>query len=176
MQRPGWQARLNAAAVPAGIASWLREPGSLTARLVKNSRQFRVRLLASGNGRALGGWPPNSRARQARVREVVLEADGIPVIFAHTVIPAHARGRLRRWLAGLGERSLGSLLFTHPGFQRTPLTYRRLPRNHPLYRRASPWTDHPTPTLWARACRHRLGGESVQVVEVMLPVLGRLHG
>jgi chorismate-pyruvate lyase len=52
------------------------------------------------------------------VREVVLECDGVPVIFAHTTLSTAANGRLTRWMAALGSRSLGSLLFTYPGFRR----------------------------------------------------------
>lgn len=107
-----------------------------------------------------------------KMREVLLECDGVPVIFAHTLLPLAARGRLGRWLSGLGERSLGSLLFTRPGFARTPIEYRRLDRRDPLYWRALRAANlAPPPCLWARRSAHALDGQQVLVTEVFLPAI-----
>ncbi len=150
------------------LRSWLVEPGSLTARCQAGCARFRVRLLACGRGAALADEVP-ARGRPW-VREVVLECDGVPVIFAHTVLPAQPRGRLSRWLARLGSRSLGSLLFAFPGFTRGCLEFRRLDRRHPLYARAARHGPD-EPDLWARRSRHELEGQEVLVTEVFLPAL-----
>ena len=86
------------------LRSWLTEPGSLTARCQRACRDFRVRLLEYG--RDLPHADEMPRRRLARVREVVLECDGAPVIFAHSVLSTATSGRLTRWLAGLGSRFL----------------------------------------------------------------------
>lgn len=151
------------------LRSWLTETGSLTARCVRHSRQFAVRLLAYGKARPLGD---EAAARRAWVREVVLECDGRPVIFAHTTL-ACGGGRLTRWLAGLGSRSLGSLLFSYPGFDRGPIEFCRFDARHPLYRRAARLGPLP-PVLWARRSLHTLAGQSVLVTEVFLPEITRL--
>jgi chorismate--pyruvate lyase len=105
------------------------------------------------------------------VREVVLECDGRPVIFAHTTLATVAPGRLSRWMAGLGNRSLGSLLFSYPGFRRGTIEFLRLDARHPLYRRAAALGPVGA-SLWARRSLHRLGWQQVLVTEVFLPAIG----
>lgn len=175
MVRHRWRPRLPGGACDPRLASWLTEPGSLTARCQRNSRQFRVRLLHYGWGRALAedAERAGGRRRLARVRDVVLECDGVPVIFAHTALSAEGKGRLGRWLANLGGRSLGSLLFTHPGFRRGGIEFLRLDRGHPLFRRALPHGGA-ADCLWARRSWHRLGGQRVLVTEVFLPAIAGL--
>jgi chorismate--pyruvate lyase len=133
-----------------------------------------VRLLSYGKGKALADEAAGDQiGRQlAWVREVALECDGQPVIFAHTTLSTAARGRMIRWMAGLGSRSLGSLLFSYPGFERGAIEFLRLDARHPLYRRAAALGPVPT-TLWARRSRHRLGNQAVLVTEVFLPAVAR---
>jgi chorismate--pyruvate lyase len=107
------------------------------------------------------------------VREVALECDGVPVIFAHTTLASLGRGRLGRWLAGLGSRSLGSLLFAFPGFRRGAIEFRRLDHRHALYRRAAALGEVGK-FLWARRSWHSLDGQRVVVTEVFLPAIVRL--
>lgn len=175
MKRSQWRARLTASLDDPLLRSWLSEPGSLTARCQRGCASFRVRLLRYGKGRALADEETGSRVgrQPAWVREVVLECDGQPVIFAHTTLSTATRGRLTRWMEGLGNRSLGSLLFAYPGFRREAIEYLRLDRRHPLYRRAAAVAEVGE-TLWARRSLHRLGAQRVLVTEVFLPAIARL--
>lgn len=158
--------------------SWLTEPGSLTARCQAASRHFRVRLLHYGRRPPL----PDETAffglrRQAPAwgREVLLECDGVPVIFAHTVLPLQPGGRLTRWLGGLGSRSLGSLLFANPGFCRGDIEFIRLDARHPLFRRAVAAAGLAgVGELWARRSAHTLAAQTVLVTEVFLPAIAAL--
>jgi len=163
------------------LASWLTEPGSLTTRCGRNCQVFRVRLLAQGSGRLAADEAAFFALRsglKAWRREVVLECDGVPVIYARTVLPHQPRGRLGCWLAGLGSRSLGSLLFIHPGFERASLHFLRLGPGHALFRRAAGFVPgegcSPT-TLWSRRCGHRFGGQTLLVTEVFLPAIRDLR-
>lgn len=157
------------------LRSWLVEAGSLTARCQAACGRFRVRLVACGRGAALRDEAFTLGGLQGRswVREVVLECDGVPVIFAHTVLADRPRGRLTRWLVGLGSRSLGSLLFAYPGFARGGLEFLRVDRRHPLHGRASPYAPG-ADCFWARRSLHRLGGQQVLVTEVFLPAVADL--
>ncbi|MGE5469886.1 MAG: chorismate--pyruvate lyase family protein [Bacteroidota bacterium] len=175
MRADQWRNRLTGQPPGAVLASWLTEPDSLTARCQRHCRQFRVRLLHFGKGRPLAddGLVPEDGRQPAWVREVALECDGVPVIFAHTTLATASRGRLSRWLCRLGSRSLGSLLFSHPGFRRGGIELRRLDSRHPLFQRAA--ALGPTGKyLWARRSMHRLGAQRVVVTEVFLPAIERL--
>lgn len=171
MMRSHWRACLPGSLRDPLLRSWLSEPGSLTARCQRACVRFRVRLLRYGKGRPLADEAAGSAP--AWVREVVLECDGRPVIFAHTTLSTATRGRLSRWMSGLGDRSLGSLLFAYPGFRRERIEYLRLDRRHPLYQRAAAVAEvgeH----LWARRSLHRLAAQRVLVTEVFLPAITRL--
>lgn len=172
-----WRTRPTGGPLDAALASWLTEPGSLTARCQRNSRQFRVRLLRYEKGRALAdeGILLDQARHPAWIREVALECDGVPVIFAHTTLSTASNGRLSRWLSRLGSNSLGSLLFTHPGFQRGAIEFRRLDKRHPLFQRAAA-LGMAGDTLWARRSLHRLGAQQVLVTEVFLPAVALLGG
>ena len=86
-----------------------------------------------------------------------------------------ARGPLTRWLARLGNRSLGALLFSHAGFVRGPLVSRRLDVRDALYSRAVVAmnlnsTAKPA-VLWARRSNFSFGRQRVLVTEVFSPSL-----
>lgn len=173
MRAAAWRPRLARGAGNRPFLSWLTEPGSLTARCRAACRDFRVRLRYYGCRRPL---PDESaffglrHGQPAFSREVLLECDGVPVIFAHTVLPRRPRGRLAHWLAGLGSRSLGSLLFAHPGFGRGAIELIRLDKRHPLFGRAVAATGVAgVRQLWARRSAHFLDGQTVLVTEVFLP-------
>jgi chorismate--pyruvate lyase len=173
MKRSKWRAHLAGGACDPHLRSWLTEPDSLTARCQRACTDFRVRLLRFGKGRALADESAGGEIGRglAWVREVVLECDGRPVIFAHTTLATVAPGRLSRWMAGLGNRSLGSLLFSYPGFRRGTIEFLRLDARHPLYRRAAALGPVGA-SLWARRSLHRLGRQQVLVTEVFLPAIG----
>lgn len=172
MIRNPWRARLAGGPLDAVLASWLCEPGSLTARCLRNCKHFRVDLLRYDKGRALAdeGLPQGQSRSPAWIREVALVCDGVPVIFAHTTLSTARRGRLGRWLSGLGSSSLGSLLFTHPGFRRGAIEFLRLDQRHPLFRRAAALGETGD-CLWARRSLHSLGAQQVLVTEVFLPAI-----
>lgn len=175
MKRSKWRVRLAGACADPILRSWLTETASLTARCQQGCDDFRVRLLRYDKGRALADELAGGEVMRglAWVREVALECDGVPVIFAHTTLSTAAGGRLTRWMAGLGSRSLGSLLFSYPRFRRGPIEFLRLDARHPLYWRAAR-LGAPGQYLWARRSLHRLGAQRVLVTEVFLPAIARL--
>jgi chorismate lyase len=164
--------------VPDAYAPWLRDHGSLTARIAGRCAEFSVQTVRSGYARIAFDESSalNIPARQlAYSREVFLLADGQPVVFAHS---ACATKELRgAWLAmrGLGNRSLGSLLFTHPLVTRQSLHYQALRSNHPLYRRAANALKNRPPILYARRSLFTLHNAPLLVTEVFLPEILRLQ-
>ncbi|MBS1229764.1 MAG: Chorismate lyase [Proteobacteria bacterium] len=174
--RIAWRSKLPRSAAP--VSQWLLGRGSLTARLQARG-SFTLDLRYQGLARptldeaiALGA----KRNRLLRVREVVLRVDGQALVFAHTVLPCRPRGPLGVWFARLGSRSLGALLFAHPGFARSAISCRRLDPRHVLFKPATDalqLTDVPPKVLWARRSRFVFGQQSVLVTEIFSPAL---HG
>lgn len=157
---------------------WLRDEGSLTRRIQQRCKVFTVRPLRSSLARvaydesALLGFPPD---RYAFSREVFLCADGKPVVFAHsTCAREHLRGAWST-VRGLGNRSLGTLLFAHPLIERQPLHYKALRSHHPLYKSASAILDEIPERLWARRSLFHLHGAPLLVTEVFLPAILKLR-
>jgi len=170
-----WQARLALPTSEAPYRHWLTGAGSLTARIRARCTHFAVRVLRQrllpphADELALLGIAPRE---WAWVREVLLEADGVPVVFAHSVLAQrHARGPWQMF-GRIGERSLGAVLFADPRIARRPLSYRRLDARHPLYRaalRGAAFDAQAVPHLWARRSVFNRGGQSLLVCEVFLP-------
>lgn len=170
-----WQ--LSTLGCTPALQPWLHDRGSLTQRIQQRCEKFTVQLLHNGLARiaydesALLGIAPKQLAWS---REVFLYADGKPVVFAHsTCAAAHLRGA---WgaIAGLGNRPLGAMLFTHPLVKRMPLHYQPLHPHHPLHRSASR-ISHLPHTLWARRSLFYLHGAPLLVTEVFLPDILQLH-
>jgi chorismate--pyruvate lyase len=137
MPEQRWRSSLLRTVDNVAFLPWLRDRASLTARIQARGR-FALRVLRQGLARptadealALGLMG----GEKAWIREVALSCDDQRVVFAHTVLPCRPRGPLTLWLARLGSRSLGALLFAHAGFRRGPMTFKRIDRRHALFMR-----------------------------------------
>ncbi len=164
--------------VPEAYTPWMQDHGSLTLRIQQRCNTFAVQPVRSGLAR-IAHDESDVLAIPARhyaySREVYLLADGKPVVFAHSACAQeHLRGA---WLAmtGLGNRSLGSLLFTHPLVERQPLHYLALRALHPLYQRAASVLQDAPDTLYARRSLFHLHGAPLLVTEVFLPEVVKLR-
>lgn len=179
MRESSWRLPRKRDAAQAGLAGWLRDRGSLTARLSRHGR-FSVNVCHEGWRRPLPDEFPllGTASRElVRTREVVLCCDGVPVVFAHTVLGPRPRGALTLWFKRVGKRSLGALLFAHPGIRRGTLEARRLDRRHPLFDpAASAFAGHAPVSreLWARRSRFGFGRQTLLVSEVFSPAVADL--
>jgi hypothetical protein len=123
-----WRSSLMRAPDNVSFMPWLRDRGSLTARI-----QARGPFCRSGaapgprqSQRPMKHWRSGCHARRGPgCGKWALSCDGQIVVFAHTVLPHRPRGPLSLWLARLGNRSLGALLFAHPGFERGAMKFKR---------------------------------------------------
>ncbi|MDD2701139.1 MAG: chorismate lyase [Sideroxydans sp.] len=158
----------------AELRPWLYDHGSLTARIQQRCERFAVQPVRSGLARiaydeaAVLGIAPH---RLAYSREVFLHADGQPVVFAHSACRAEDLRGVWQAMQGLGNRSLGSLLFTHPLVVRQPLHFAALRPHHPLYQSALREADLCPERLWARRSLFTLHGAPLLVTEVFLPAI-----
>ncbi len=134
--RARWQAHAPAAGA---LRSWLVDQSSLTLKLRARCQQFRVRRLHQSRAPCLAdeaGAIGLVRVHQVWEREVLLECDQVPMVFAHTVVPLAATANDWPLFSALGERSLGSTLFGDPQVQQGCLHWARLRPVHPLAQRA----------------------------------------
>lgn len=157
---------------PRALQPWLAERGSLTARLVAHYPQFSVRVLRQReqppHGDELATLQQRRRAR-VLTRDVLLMSGQTPLVYAHSVATRSAvRGGFRR-LKGIGNRSLGSMLFADPTIRRSPLAWRQIDRRHPLWQQAHAAVGPLPARLWARRSLFITGPDRLLVTEVFLP-------
>jgi chorismate--pyruvate lyase len=169
-----WHNHVNAVSRTRLMVDWLTNRHSLTARLVARSEQFRVQRLHQRSALCLHDeFDAIGLARQVRVveREVLLCCDGTAVVYAHTVVPVSATASQWPLFAGLGEKSLGTTLFSDPLVERGDMAYASLRPGHPLMRRiAALQMDAEAPLrLLARRSVFRRKGACLLVTEVFLP-------
>lgn len=176
MKRHDWPRFLPA--LPSAYTPWMHDHGSLTLRIQQRSARFTVQPVRQGlahiayDESSLLNLPAHHHAYS---REVYLYADAQPVVFAHSACASqHLRG-IWRAMNGLGNRSLGSLLFTHPQVTRRPLHYLALRAPHPLYQRAASVLATAPDILYARRSLFQLHGAPLLVTEVFLPYILRLQ-
>ncbi|HEY1228494.1 MAG TPA: chorismate lyase [Ramlibacter sp.] len=180
MRRARWLAHPDGAGASAAMRDWLTTPGSLTARLIAHSRQFRVQKLRQAGNLCLADEAAAiGLARPERVleREVLLRCDGAPVVYGHTVVPLSATAHDWPLFSALGERSLGTTLFYDPRVKRGQLEFARIRPGHPLLARvqaalAREGLGLQSDTVYyARRCVYRRRQGLLLVTEVFLPAV-----
>ncbi len=169
---PAWclGTTLSHAALPVAVVEWLYDADSLTKRLKQAcGGRFQVRLLEQA-------WQRPMRCERrllglgerelALVRQVCLLCGGRVVVFARTVLP---RGVLRsryRYLARLGGKPLGEVLFRDLSMRRSEVQLARIddPRRlHPALADCAGQAP-----VWGRRSLFRLGGQPLLVSEVFV--------
>ena len=122
-----WLAQLSQLGqLPLGWQSWLEEEGSLTLRLKHQAKQsFSVNLLLEE--------PPlpchneldllGISHQECWVRQVYLEVDNQPWVFARSIMPLANLSPTARQLIQVGNQPLGHLLFANPQVKRGPLVF-----------------------------------------------------
>ena len=160
----------------AKLHSWLIERGSLTLRLKNQFQGFSVNPQRQLRKKCFIGDTSvlNMPIRMnSLIREVTLNNNGQALVFAHSVIPFNSLVGTWRNLGKLGNRSLGTALFANPLVTRTPITFKKLGLNHPLYQLAVQHQYYPPKFLWARRSVFKLKSAKILVTEVFLPNLLR---
>jgi chorismate lyase len=151
---------------------WLIDNGSLTARLKSHYDDFNLMPLKSVHEKAhLDEWAVFNMANYQHVliREVLLSGKGKPAVFAHSVIPLNSLHGQWIGLGRLGNKPLGAALFANPNVTRTPLQFKKITKQHPLYRKAIAHSNEKPNALWARRSVFNLNCAKILVTEVFLP-------
>ena len=162
------------------VRAWLQVEGSLSARIASVSGRLAVRVLRQGPVRLQPaeaerlGCPAGAGAHG---REVILLADGVPVVYARSVLQAvHARGTWKA-IRGLGNRALADLLFGLPPAQRSEFEFARFAPGsgvaatvHRRWREAT-GADWGRREVWARCSVFTRRGAPLLVTECFAPAI-----
>lgn len=156
--------------IPDQWRDWLSDTGSLTQRLLDASDgKLSVQIIRQcldaprlSERLALGLAP----RRLALIREVILLGDGVPWVYARSVLPmATLTGSLRK-LRRLDNRPLGALLFQSPSMTREPVEV----ACHTSANAKLPVVlGHIDTPLWGRRSVFRLNRKPLLVSEIFLP-------
>jgi len=128
---------------------------------------FRVQRLYQGwevplpSERALLGLPPR---QLALVREVALSLGPDAVVFARSVFPLSSLTGELAHLRRLENKSLGAILFKHPGMRRRPFELALMAGNCGYL----PASLHQAAPAWGRRSRFDIAGRPLLVSEVFL--------
>lgn len=178
LSEPLWQPvdRHTHASLPPGTRRWLTDNASLTGLLIASGRgEFRVQRLFQGwetplpSERRLLELP---QRQLSLVREVVLLLDDNPVVFARSIFPFSSLVGELAHLRRLQSRSLGAILFRHPGMHRHPFELALMPGGSDYL----PMLFRQNPPAWGRRCRFETGGKKLMVSEVFLEAFTPWHG
>jgi chorismate--pyruvate lyase len=154
---------------------WLTHTQSLTSRIKSRCKHFQVQVLFEGEDVLV---PIESRLLgvrgSSRAREVLLIADGHPVVWARTVVPSRALRGPWFFLRGLGSKPLGARLFSDPLIERSQFVFLQ---GYHLQRKALVRTEHtvgagPHP---ARCALLQRQSAPALLTEVLLPSLRDLE-
>jgi chorismate--pyruvate lyase len=167
---PRWRAMglYTSATLAPELRVWLTDDGSLTEHLIASDRgKFAVQRLYQGwevplpSERRLLALP----ARQlALVREVALLLGGDVVVFARSIFPISSLAGSLAHLRRLQNKSLGAILFKHPGMHRHPFELAHMPGDSDYL----PKSLRQSAPAWGRRCRFEIEGKKLMVSEVFL--------
>ena len=163
--------------LPTNMACWLFDPASLTARLLNASDgNFRVRVMSQSWGTPL--WNESKRLgmreRQvALIREVFLYCNDEPWVFARTVIPRTTLTGKENYLANLGSKPLGAVLFSDPNMHRDHFEITCLRDGDLLYSHANQLADNKPTEIWGRRSAFYLSAKPLLVNEIFLPAIAQ---
>lgn len=163
--------------LPDNMACWLLDPASLTSRLVEASDgNFRVRVMSQAWGTPL--WNESKRLGMkqrevALLREVFLYCNDEPWVFARTIIPRSTLTGREKYLANLGNKPLGAVLFADPNMQRDLFEVAWMQAGELLFTHACQLSPDKPNEIWGRRSVFYLSAKPLLVNEIFLPEISR---
>ncbi|SNX29274.1 chorismate lyase [Polynucleobacter meluiroseus] len=157
--------------------AWLSDSGSLTQKIERTIGQTLSVIVLSDGRQNLNSDESryfHFRLRRCRVREVLLCANGQPLVMARSIIPKTSAGGINHAPLSLGQRPLGALLFANTQQQSKQMHSREitfLTKGDPLWLSFSKRFKTLPRSLWGRRTLYRLKGHPILVTELFLPSL-----
>ena len=149
------------------LQSWLLASDSLTQKLKEQCQHFEVKVLGEGMHTSCEGELPHQQT--VWIREVLLCLDGIPWVFARTLIPEKLMNKKRNDFLALGSKPLGELLFTQSEFIPGKIELAKYSLSSRLAELAQSLKQQVSEPLWGRRRYFHVDSEQLIVSEVFLP-------
>ncbi len=154
----------------ANTENWLLDKGSLTQKLGNQCQSFQIKVLGQKvmpiQAHEEPLFPKPSRFL---IREVLLQCENIPWVFARTLIPESTLAGQGKGLAALGESSLGDFLFSDPKLTRGEFEVAEFAQDSDVFKLAKSLGQQPKCSLWGRRSLFFLDGKPLLVAEIFLP-------
>lgn len=154
---------------PSLLHSWLKDSGSLTARLLDISQKdFRVEILFQGlaTTRLDERRLLNLKSTDAvLVREVILHGKNQPWVFARSLLPLSSLTGQLRQLRKASRKPLGAFLFKQPKLKRSPMLVAEFKPSTGII----PTRYQNNKSLWGRSSVFYVDQKPLLVSEVFLP-------
>ncbi|MEQ1635214.1 MAG: chorismate lyase [Methylococcales bacterium] len=174
-QTPHW--RKNRAGIqthlPLDVQSWVFESGSLTQRLRSHfGNRLQVKILLQQWHKPFFDEQQLLRLPQTQytlIREVLLQADNVPLILARSIIPEATIKVAHRNLSHLGTRPLGEVIFAYPNLQRWELEITHVPQA--AWRENTQHSFSLQNPVWGRRTVYAIPIQPLLVSEFFLPAV-----
>ncbi|WP_113906944.1 chorismate--pyruvate lyase family protein [Aliidiomarina celeris] len=158
------------------LSSWLRDEGSLTAKLKAACTKFQVCVLHQATepcGKEEATFLNLTQGQSTLVREVLLLSGRVPMVYARSVLPLSSLSAHYQNLMALGSNPLGEQLFAHTDIRLGPIQVSEFKPDtaikaldNQLNAVEAQLTEQPS--LWGRRRRFELPDGPILVAEVFL--------
>jgi len=157
--------------------SWLSDNGSLTQKIERAIGQKLEVVVLRDCRQNLNSDESryfHFNIKRCRIREVLLCANGVPLVMARSIIPSTSSSGSNHEVLHLGKKPLGAVLFakTRMRSQKKPTReIARLDKQSALWKKCFQQYSGLPPVSWARRTLYQLKGRPLLVSEVFLPTL-----
>lgn len=180
VNQPVWQRYCPAQQVglPASLTAWMLYAGSFMQNLKDHgvvAPQVKVvRQTWQFPGREESKILAINARRYAMMREVLIQDDGVDLMYARTIFPAATLTGKERSLANLKNRPLGSVLFSNPFVERSEFELACINSKMDLYQKILCYTSVTVENIWARRSVFYIGNKPLLLEEVFLPGISKI--
>jgi chorismate--pyruvate lyase len=157
--------------------SWLSDTGSLTQKIERAIGQKLEVVVLRDCRQNLNSDESryfHFKIKRCRIREVLLCANGMPLVMANSIIPGSSSIGTNHEVLRLGKKPLGAVLFakTRMRSKKKPLReIARLDKRNILWKKCFQQYQNLPAVSWARRTLYQLKGRPLLVSEVFLPAL-----
>ncbi|MDC0603581.1 chorismate lyase [Aliiglaciecola sp.] len=165
-----WQSSKALTVADPYLRNWLLDTGSLTERLQSHCMNFELTVIGQRPMQPeleeISQFSQSNHKQseqQWQIREVLLSGNGLPWVFARSILP---QALCDMEFAELGSRPLGQIIFNDERFVRRPFQLLTIPPKHTFQQQLAVDLDM---SLWGRRSVFNFNHLQLMVAEVFLP-------